>query len=358
MKKLIAIFSIVASTFVGMAQTSTNDAPPTFINGDINIIYNSRKNLDSTGAPLRGFNDVYNINVNVCNSAIFRGTITQQPFIVGSTFTAAQPGTLTYAMNCDVVNPKNPTQTRNAGRIFGVVPVDKDGIYRYESGNLETSIEQMGSSPAFRSKFAGLVVGKPPVKVLGMVESLQKQALTLRKTIQGKTEIIVVKNYDKMEFKSHVIAAGPVQIYPDITLNGNMIYDGDRSVWYFDNLVIIYNNGRQSPDRLTGNIRWVEAPDRKSSGAGEYQFDIRVNEPPPNEAAMFAGAADESAFFTTDATIPGLTGTMKYKDTMSGDKIVASSVKLDLHGNKLTKQQVMSLCKLLVFSSVVPLNAE
>lgn len=75
--------------------------------------------------------------------------------------------------------------------------------------------------------------------------------------------------------------------------------------------------------------------------------------------AAFAGATDEAAFFQTDSTIPGLTGTMKYKDVIVGDdNVTDSAVTIDLVGNKLTKQQIMSLCKLLVFESIVPMNSE
>lgn len=359
MKKIIASLTLLLiAVAIATATAQTNDASPTFIKGEMQINYKARQGADASGFPPKGVADVYNMNINVCNSAVFRGTISQLPYIVGSTFSANQIGSLTYAMTCDIVNPKNPTQTRNAGRIFGLVPMDRDGIYQYDAGNLQVSIEQMGTAPAFNRRFAGTVIGKPPIKKTGLLESAKKQALNIRKTVKGQTEIVVVKNYDKLEFRSHIIGAGPVQIYPDITINGNLIYDGDRFVWYFDGLTITYNDGRQIPDRLSGNIRWVEAADRKTSGVGEYQFDIRVNEPPPNEAAVFSGATDESAFFQTDTAVPSLTGTMKYKDTMTGERVTASSVKLDLVGNKLTKQQVMSLCKLLVFSSVAPLNAE
>jgi hypothetical protein len=191
------------------------------------------------------------------------------------------------------------------------------------------------------------------------MSKLKKEALSITKSINGKSVAIAVTKYDKMEFQSHVLAAGPVQIYPEAVVNGSMIYDYGRTAWYFDNVTITYAlDGQQRQDKLTGNIRWIEAANRAASGEGEYQFDIRVNEPAQTEASVFSGPADESAFFSTDDAIPALTGVMKYKDVLIGEKVTASAVTVDLKGNKLTKQQAMNLAKLLLLSAVVPLNAE
>jgi hypothetical protein len=84
-----------------------------------------------------------------------------------------------------------------------------------------------------------------------------------------------------------------------------------------------------------------------------------VNEPPPKDNAAFdTKVSDESAFFETDSTVPALTGSMKYKDSTRGDVTLASLVTIDLAGNNISKQQVMSLCKIIVFSSVVPMNSD
>jgi hypothetical protein len=165
---------------------------------------------------------------------------------------------------------------------------------------------------------------------------------------------VALKKYDKMDFRQHVIGAGPVQIYQPVTVNGEMLYDYDKSCWFFNNVTMQYAEGGVIKiDRLNGTIRW----DKKTS---EYQFDVRVNEPPPKDNAAFetAAASDESSFFETDTTVPALTGTMKYKDSVRGDVTLASLVTIDLRGNNITKQQVMSLCKIIVFSSVVPMNSD
>jgi hypothetical protein len=282
--------------------------------------------------------------------------VEQLPVIPG-TFSISQAGKLTYALDCDVINPNNPAQTRNVGRLYGVVPVDKNNVYGFADGTLRISVFGMGTAKGFDSKFAGVALGKPPAQSASFFSKLK--SLSFTKQVNGKTVAIAVSKYDKMEFQAHVLAAGPVPIYPEVTVNGSMIYDYGRSAWYFQNVTAIYAvDGHRLQDTLTGNIRWVESPNRKTNGEGEYQFDIRFNEPPPSESSVFAESSDESAFFSTDDQIAGLTGTMKYKDTMSGDSVIASAVTVGLTGNKLTKQQAMYLCKLLFVSTIVPLNAE
>jgi len=217
----------------------------------------------------------------------------------------------------------------------------------------------VGTAKGFESTFKGLALGKAPSSSEGFLTKLKNEAMNVTKMVNGRTVALAVTKYDKMEFKDHVLGAGPVQIYPDVTLNGAMIYDYGRTAWYFDKVTAAYAvDGRQYFDKLTGNIRWIESPNRAANGEGEYQFDIRVNEPAQTEAAAFSGPADESAFFATDDAIPALTGTMKYKDTMNGDATISSVITIDLKGNKLTKQQAMYLAKLLFISFVVPLNSD
>ena len=81
----------------------------------------------------------------------------------------------------------------------------------------------------------------------------------------------------------------------------------------------------------------------------------------PSESAAFAAPSDESAFFATDASVAGLTGTMKYKDVLSkpGDDnspASTSQILIDLTGNQFTRQQAMYLFKLLFLVDTVPMN--
>jgi hypothetical protein len=340
----LTLFFMVLFGGQSFGQTN-NDA---FIKGTLDIRYNTRNQM--------GPADVYTLNYNVCNSAVFRGTIAAKPFVKGAL--SDTMGLLEYNIDCDVLNPRNPTQSKNIGRLYGTAPVNGQNIYQFGNGNVKVSVFSAGSARGFDSKFTGNAAGKPPTDS-GMFSRMKREALNLTKSVNGKTVGITVSKYDKMDFANHGLAAGPVQTYPEAIVNGTLIYDYARTAWYLQNIVVVYVvDGQNKADKLAGTIRWVEAPNRKTSGMGEYQFDIRVNEPPPNESSVFASAQDESSFFDTDTTVPSLTGTMKYKDTLVGETVTASHVDINLIGNKLTKQQAMYLSKLLLLSSTVPLNAE
>jgi hypothetical protein len=354
--KLRLISSLAAALLVASAFAQAPVAQDTFIKGDLNIRFNTRQ-LNGDEKVRVGATDIYTLNINVANSSLLRGTIEARPYL-SSTFGTAQSGQLTYALDLDVVNPKNPAQTRNVGKLFGTVPVDEKNVYRFMDGNVKVSVFPIGTAKGFDSKFGGLALGKPPAKS-GFFATVKQDALSVVKNVKGQAKSIAVTKYDKMEFQTHVLPAGPVQIYPEVTVSGTMVYDYGRSAWYFQGVTASYTvDGKRIQDSLSGNIRWVEAANRKTSGLGEYQFDIRVNEPAPTEAAVFAPAADESAFFESDNTLSALVGTMKYKDSMVGDSVTSSTVSVDLHGNRLTKQQTMYLAKLLFLTSIVPLNAE
>ena len=349
MKSITTILLAALWAGTGFAQTPAQLT----VKGDMTIRFNTRTQLNSDGKPRAGVEDIYGLNLNVADSAIFKGTINYRPTILGSVYGVNQTAQLTFSLDTDVVNPANHAQTRNVGKLSGIVPIDEKNVYHFANGNAAITVFGAGTAKGFESKFAGVALGKPPA-VSGLAK-LQQEALRI---VNSKGAISVAK-YDKMEFQQHVLAAGPVQIYPEATVNGILVYDYARTAWYFQGITVSYTaDGKALRDSLTGNIRWVESPNRKTTGEGEYQFDVRVNEPPPSEAAVFAGPTDESAFFATDDVTPALVGTVKYKDTLSGDDTTSSSIQISLTANKLTKQQVMYLCKLLFLSSVVPFNSD
>lgn len=346
MKSTILFLAATAACF---AQPAT---PPVIVKGEIAIKFNTRTGPDAE-RPRPGSTDTYAMAINVANSALFKGIITARPYIRNLT-SSNQTGQLTYELDCDVINPANPSQTRNIGRIFGTAPVDNQNIYRFADGNVKVAVFGVGAAKGFESRFNGLALGKPPA-----ASGLAKMKQEAVRLVSSKGGAITLTKYDKMEFQNLTIPAGPVQIYPEATITGTLFYDYGRSAWHFNNVNITYRtDGRPQVDILTGNIRWVEHPNRKANGEGRYDFDIRVNEPAPSEAAVFAGTTDEAAFFAADDTNPALTGTMAYKDSLSNGTVVASNVTIDLKGTKLSKQQVMNLAKLLFLTAVVPLNAE
>jgi hypothetical protein len=361
MRYLLLGALLTATAFAQAPAAAPVEAP--FIKGELQITYNTRTQKDGE-KPKAGVKDNYRLKVNVANSILFEGTIDHLPFIK-NTISSNQQGMLSHQIECFVVNPRNPSQTRNIGRLYGTVPVDEQNVFRFEDGNLRIGIFGAGNAQGFESRVKGLALGKPPA-ASGFTSLLNKarERISLTKTVNGQAVSIAVTRYDQMQFQSHTLSAGPVMIYPEVTVNGSMLYDYDRSAWHFNNVNVQYTapdeRGRMvvQNDTLTGSIRWVEAPDRATSGKGEYQFDIRVNEPRGTEASIFAGAADEAAFFETSATIPGLVGTMAYQDTIIGETVTQSKVTINLVGNQLTKQQAVYLAKLLLMSCVVPLNAE
>ncbi|MCL5282205.1 MAG: hypothetical protein M1376_20135 [Planctomycetes bacterium] len=190
---------------------------------------------------------------------------------------------------------------------------------------------------------------------------MKKQAQTLTRQVKGKTVSLIVKDYDIMTLRGLVLAAGPVRTYPETTVNGEMMYDYERSAWYFRGLTMTYQaEGKTVTDKITGNIKWVESPQRKTNGQGQYEFDVRCNEPEAtsSEAAVFQKADDEAAFFATDTSMPSLTGTARYVDRFRGETVTSSAVTIDLTGNNLNKPQVVNAFKLIWLVSVVPVNSE
>lgn len=344
---------LLAMTLSAIAQTNK----PITLKGTIDIAYNSRVKVEADGKPKPAVNDVYKINLNMSDSAVFRGTIEFTPLIAGMLDRISQPASLNYNVDCDVVNPANPAQTKNVGRMFGVVPIDANGTYNYTAGSMKIIVNQIGTAQGFESKFTGTAAGKPLLKSQSLLSGLKKEVLSFTKQVQGKTVAIAVKKYDKMTFTGHQIASGPVQSYPEVTVNGTMIYDYDRYAWYFQNMTLSYaDGGVRKEDKLSGSIRWSESPKVGNERIGEYTFDVRVNEP-MGEATAFA-STDESDFFKTDDTLAALVGTMKYRDAFVKDSVASSDVTVNLVGNKINRQQGMAMVKLLIFSCVVPMNAE
>ncbi len=355
--KIKSILLLLALAVTAFAQTPApkpvsafEPVPSLSITGTEAIQYRTR-----SGAVKPGVSDVYTINVNVANSAVFKGSIEHLPYI-SNTMSADQSGRISYDVDLDVVNPRNPTQTRNVGKIIGTVPVDKMNVYQYDQGGgVKVVVFPIGAAKGFESRFTGIAIGKPPA-----TSGLAKMKQDAVRLVSSKGGAITLTKYDKMTFQNHILPMGPVQIYPETTANGTLFYDYSRSAWHFNNLHLVYNaEGRRADDVLSGSIRWIEPKNRASTGEGKYDVLIYVNEPPPTESATFAGTPDEASFFAADTEMPGLSGTISYKDTIAPDgRVMASSITIDLKATKLSKAQVMALAKLILFSLIVPFNAE
>lgn len=345
--------SIVVLIAIATLAVSAETNKPPAVHGNMEIRFNSRVQP--------GASDIYALNVNMADSVVFRGNLTNVPIIVEGTFSATikRPSSLSYAVDLDVVNPNNPAQTRNIGKLYGAAPILMNGTYDFNASSVRVHVYATGRAPEYNSKYGGLAIGKPLYKPKNWFEDAKRDVMKVTGQNHGKSTALAVTNYDFMTFQSHRIAGGPVGIYPEATVDGKMIYDRDRVAWYFNNVTITYPaDGVQKIDRLSGSVRWLEQPRKGSSRDGEYQFDIRVNEPQATEASAFTAGSDENAFFETDSSIPALIGTWKYHDSFTGEKVAASAITIELSSNKLGKQQVMNLTKLLLFTATIPFNSE
>ena len=358
---LLTAVAALAIAISVSAQTNNSNNANSFIRGMMNITFVTHQNPPNT----KGIQDVYDINLNVANSVLFHGKMTDRPQISEGIFTKSitQSRSLKYNVSCDVMNPKNITQVKkNISTLQGFVNIAPSGEYNYSGGLGFSVLDRMAGSD---SKFSGVASGKPMDRPSNWMDTLQRQAVNITRTVNGKTTTVTLKKYDKMEFRSLVLAAGPIPLYQDATVNGEMLYDYEKNTWFFNNVNVSYAvtvNGENiiKSDRITGTIRWVEDEHRKSNGLGEYQFDIRVNEPVASEGAAFSSSStDESAFFAVDTSVPGLSGTMKYHDTLNGNgDTLKSDVAIDLVGSSITKQQLMILNKIVIFISVIPMNSD
>lgn len=360
MKKIMSSILVVVLSMVFVSISNAQN-PNLTVKRSLNIEYNSRTQLDDSGLPKSGVKDVYKMDLSIVDTIGMRGTIEHLPPIFGTWVgSEKQQSNLTYALDLVLKNPANLSQERSVGRLTGVVPIDSSGKYQYDSGNLRMAVNATGKARGFESAFRGIAAAKPPT-TRSYLESAKKSAITLQRQYGGKNVNLVVTNYDQMSLEGLTLAAGPVETYPEAKVNGKMLFDYDRSAWYFYNTTMNYQtkDGVSHSDTLSGNIKWVESSNRETTGEGEYQFDVRVNEPQETpESAAFQTVDDESAFFEVDTSLPALVGTAKYIDSFSGESVVGSKVNIDLVGSNLNKQQVVNLTKLIWLVSVVPMNAE
>lgn len=337
------------------------------ISGTMDIDFKTRMNKDTSGdlAPnsaAKGVQDVYKFSLNVGKTTEFSGQIVRQPNLYTSTLhRLVQGAALGFDVNVALYNPRDLKQKKTVGKWVGNVPIDTgSGAYDLMGGSKEErplrfDIDTVGAAKGFRDNFGGRLVGKAEKK-----ESLAEY--TYNRYVNGKQVSIVVKRSDPMRFDGVELAKGPSDNYPRTKVTGRLDYDYETGNWYTDGIVFRYAlNGKEYEDKITGSIKWVEDKNRSSNGKGEYEFNLRFNEDKNKsaggESAAFGKMSDEEAFFAVDDSIPCMSGTIAYVDTMRGEDVISSKVKFDLNANKLTKQQVMNFFKLWMIC-VGPTNDE
>lgn len=363
--------AVVAAPSVAFAQASDNlITKEGIITGTMNIDFQTRTRLDTSGdlkpgSAAVGVADKYAFVFRVADTTEFAGEITRQPNLYSKVLgSKKQSAFLGFNVNLSVFNPKDLKQKKTVGKWVGQVPVDAaSGAFDLGAGDkegerrLRIAIDTVGSAKGFVDEFQGRLVGKAEKK-----ETLA--AYTYKRVIGSKTVEVVVKKSDPMRFEGLRLAKGPSEIYPTTVVNGRLDYDYETGNWFTDGIRFRYQiDGKDVEDVITGSIKWVEDPNRATNGKGVYDFNLRFNEEKNKSAATEAAAFDklsnEDAFFAVDNTVPSLTGTITYTDTMigGGETPASSKVEYNLNANKLTKQQVVNFFKLWLIA-VGPTNDE
>ena len=356
-----------------LAQAAAQDqtiSEEDVVSGSMDIQFNTRTNQDSSGDLLEGSaavgaTDNYKFNLAVAKTTEFEGQITRQPNLYTKTLRKLKQGaSLGFNVNLSVRNPRDLKQKRTIGKMVGGVPVDeKSGAFILDAAGfkdvspLRIVVDTVGQQQGFTDNFGGRIFGKAEKK-----DNLA--GYTYKRLVAGKTVEFKVKKVDPMRFENVMLAKGPSTAYPRATVNGRLDYDYETGNYLTDGIKFRYNfNGQDFEDVLTGTIKWVEEPDRATSGKGHYEFNLRYNEeknrPAKTEAAAFENLSSEEAFFAVDEDLPALTGRIDYVDTFisGGTTPSASKVTYHLKANKLTRQQVMNFTKLWILC-ISPTNDE
>ncbi|MBL8759838.1 MAG: hypothetical protein JNL50_00910 [Phycisphaerae bacterium] len=360
-----AIFA--ASTLAAPALAQDLITKDDVIAGTMNIDFGTRTTKDTSGdlkegSPAIGAKDKYTFTLRVAETTEFAGEVQRQPNLYTKLINRKkQDAQLFYKINMAVLNPKDLKQKKTVGSWVGTVPVDTaSGAFDLSGGAakesaLRIAVDAVGKASAFTENFGGKLVGKAENK-----ESLAKY--TFKRVVGNKEVKVEVKKSDPIRFDSVSLAKGPSENYPRSSVSGRLDYDYETGNWFTDGIRFRYMlDGKETEDIITGSIKWVEDPDRKSNGKGHYEFNLRFNEEKNkkagSEAAAFDKMSEEDAFFAVDDSVPCLTGKIVYQDTMSGESVTASKVEYHLNANKLSKQQVMNFFKLWMLA-VGPTNDE
>lgn len=378
--RAIALTVIGLLTQAGLAadQPQTQQSPQMTdaISGTMEIQFATRQNLDQSNdlkpnSPAIGVKDKYLTNIVINKFVNFSGSIDRQPNLYSRTLgRKKQNAQIFYNLAINVVNPRDVNQRKTIGKWVGTVPINTEtGAYALSGGTSQESplrfdVDTVGSIRAYKDPFGGNLMGKAEKK-----ETLA--AYTFKRILpNGQTAQVVVKKSDPMRFDGIVLAKGPSDNYPRTNVSGRLDYDYETGNYFTDGIKFSYSdNGKDTTDTVTGSIKWVEDADRKTTGKGHYEFNLRWNEdqnkPKQGEAAAFDNAKSEDAFFVVDTAVPSLTGTVDYIDTLDSaikdsdgnPQPSLSKVTYHLNSNNLSKQQVMEFSKLWIIA-IGPTNDE
>lgn len=371
----ISLVSLPAFLITGAAAAApTPYTREDAISGKMTIDFATRRKLDRSngylaGSAEKGVVDTYTLNINVAETTEYTGKIKRLPRLRKAVDgTIVQAANLQYFVDMWLRNPSDLQQRKQIGRIVGTVPIDANEVYKFTTPSaadrapLRTTIDAVGSIAASENDFSGRMIGKA-----GDAAKYRKMKFTRK--IAGRTITIEASKIDPLTFDNLVLAAGPTPTYPSTTVNGKFDFDYDSSNYFIEGMTMSYRlGGVEYTDKVSGTIRWVEAPDRATSGVGYYEFNVRYNEddnkPAVGESGAFSGdgsapVGDEDAFFNIDTSIPSITGRVEYVDIIpkEGEAPTSSQVDYHLNANKVTKQQLINFFKLWLMA-VGPINDE
>ena len=111
------------------------------ITGTMNIDFNTRTNLDSSGdlkegSAALGAQDKYMVNLNVAKTTEYTGDILRQPKLSSSVLgRTKQNAKLIYSLSVAVLNPHDLKQKKTVGKWVGEMAVDPNsGAYQLAQG--------------------------------------------------------------------------------------------------------------------------------------------------------------------------------------------------------------------------------
>lgn len=295
--------------------------------------------------PVKGVADHFAIDLAV-GFTRYQGTIRCLPHVFSKHLgRVLQDGSCTYDLNLVVVNPQNVAQTRSVGKLVGTYAIDDKGRVNLGGSNLRVEVQTAGKAQGFTSPFGGTFVGKPPKKVTTLTKAMEeaaKEARTVEKMVGKQKVTVVLGDVDPVRFQGTVLAMGPVATYPQATVDGELIYSYETDNW-FPQLTI--QTGNAKPDKVSGGMKWVDDSDTE----GHYELNVLFNEQAmAGEAAAFAAAQGEDAFFMSDSTQSVINGRIAFKDQKIGEAVVKSDIRFDVGLQNVSAVQAQNFAKLLL----------
>jgi hypothetical protein len=337
--------------FPGLSAAAAVGEPVTqdrYITGSLTIDWDTRlpQNMEDDH-PKLGITDNYQMDATV-GYTFYRGRIKCLPYVFSKHIgRVLQEGSCQYDLDLGVINPANTSQQRVVGKLVGTAPLDESGRSNLSDTNLRIEVQTVGQARGFSSKFSGVVIGRPvkaKTTLSKLVETAKKQSATISRMAGGKRVSVTLENVDPVTFQAVQVAAGPAANYPEATVEGQLIYSYETDNW-FPNLTLTYG---ETKDTLSGGMKWVD----DSETTGHYDLNILVNEEQgaQGEAAAFAEAQGEEAFFVADPNKSAFNGTIAFKDThMGGVEIpIKSEVTYNVGLQRVTPQQAQVFWKALL----------